>query len=108
MNISRSHRMGNEASSPLLKEQVSCTYTYETVDTLSAVTTAFECILSTYTEQVALVVIKLVYENEEKVSQDRIALNWQSTDHFMHNLRPLVGKPHNAFFAGRGMNFSLR
>jgi len=33
--------MGNEASSPLVKEQVSHVYTYETVDTLSAIATAF-------------------------------------------------------------------
>src|SRR5436305_13271355 len=99
--------MGNEASSPLLKEQVTCAYTYETVDTLSAVATAFEHILSTYTEQVALVVIKLVYENEEKVSQDRTAQNWQSTVHFMHNLRPLVRKTDHAFLAHHSMYFLL-
>jgi len=99
--------MDNEASSPVAKDQVLHAYTYETVDTLSAVTTAFEYILSTYTEQVALVVIKLVYENEEKVSQDRIALNWQSTDHFMHNLRPLVRKTDHAFLAGHSMYFLL-
>lgn len=99
--------MGNEASSPLVKEQALNAYKYETVDTLSAIVIAFERILSACTEQVALVVIKLVYENEEKASPDRTALNRQSTDHFMHNLRPLVRKTDHAFLVDHSMYFLL-
>ena len=99
--------MGNEATSPPVKEQAINAYTYETVDTHFAIATAFERILSAYAGQVALVVIRLFYENEEKVSLDRAAQAWQSTEYLINSLRPLVRKTDHVFLAGHSMYFLL-
>ncbi len=99
--------MGNEATSPLVKEQALDVYLYETVDTFSEIVTAFERILSTYTNPVALVVITLAYENEERPDLDRTGPAWQSTHHLMHNLRSLVRKTDYAFLLDHGIYFLL-
>src|SRR5579884_3881647 len=99
--------MGNEATSPLLKDQAINAYVYETVDTSSDVVTAFERILTTYADPVALVVITLAYENEEKAAFEHTRMTRHSTDHLMQNLRPLVRKTDHAFLLDHRMYFLL-
>lgn len=99
--------MGNEATSPLLKDQALNAYMFETVVTPSEIITAFERILATYTDPVALVVIQLTYENDERASLDRSGPNWQSTHHLMQNLRVLVRKTDHAFLLNHDLYFLL-
>ena len=99
--------MGNEATSPLLKDQALNAYTFETVVTSFEIITAFERILATYTDPVALVVIQLTYENDERGGLDRSGPNWQSTAHLMHNLRMLVRKTDHAFLMNHDLYFLL-
>ncbi|HEX6481736.1 MAG TPA: hypothetical protein VF043_23070 [Ktedonobacteraceae bacterium] len=99
--------MGNEATSSQVKEQAIDVYTYETANTQSAITIAFERILSGYAAQVALVVIRLFYENEGKTSTNRAAQNRQSTEYLINSLRPLVRKTDSVFLSGHSMYFLL-
>ncbi|HLH60513.1 MAG TPA: hypothetical protein VKV20_02420 [Ktedonobacteraceae bacterium] len=99
--------MGNEAISPLVKEQAPSVYVYETVDTFFEIVAAFERILSSYTQPAALVVIMLTYENEDRAAPDRASSTWQSTTHLMQNLRPLVRKTDHAFLLDQGLYFLL-
>src|SRR5947209_20540005 len=99
--------MGNEATTSQVKDQATNAYTFETADTQSAITIAFERILSGYAGQVALVVIRLSYENEEKINLNRAAQNGQSTEYLINSLRPLVRKTDHVFLSGHSMYFLL-
>ena len=99
--------MYNEATSSQVKEQTVNVFKYETLDTESAVKITFERVLSGYAGQVALVVIRLSYENEEKISLNRAAHNGQSTEYLINSLRPLVRKTDHVFLSGHSMYFLL-
>jgi hypothetical protein len=100
--------MGSEAISPQMKEQTIKAYVYETLDTHDEIKIAFERILSSYAVgEVALVVIRLSYENEEKVSLDRTAQTGQSTEYLINSLRPLVRKTDHVFLSSHNMYFLL-
>lgn len=99
--------MGNEATSPTVKEQAINVYTYETADTIAAIALAFERILSRFAGQVALVVIRLSYENEDRISLDRTSHTRQSTVYLIESLRSLVRKTDYVFLSGHSMYFLL-
>jgi hypothetical protein len=97
--------MGNEAISPQM--QATNAYIYKAIDTHNKIKIAFERILSGYTGQSALVVIRLSYEDEEKVTLDRAAQTGQSTKYLINSLRPLVRKTDHVFLLGHSMYFLL-
>lgn len=99
--------MGNGASSSQVKEQASDVRTYEIADTQSTIAIAFEGILASYAGQAALVVIRLSYEDEEKVSLGHAARAGQSTEYLINNLRSLVRKTDHVFLSGHTMYFLL-
>ena len=97
--------MGSGATSPQVKEQASDVRTYEIADTQSAIAIAFEGILANYAGQVALVVIRLFYENEEKASHAARAR--KSSEYLINSLRSLVRKTDHVFLSGHTMYFLL-
>jgi hypothetical protein len=99
--------MGNEATSPAVKEQAINAFTYETADTSAEIALACERILSRFAGQVALVVIRLSYENEDRISPDRATQTAQSTEYLINSLRPLVRKTDYVFLSGHSMYFLL-
>lgn len=95
--------MGYEAIILPAKEAIISPYTYETVETLSPIRAAMEGILSCGIEQVALVIIRLHYDQDYHTSLGR-----QSSAYLLNNLRPLVRKTDNVFLLDTSMVFVLR
>src|ERR1700674_4010964 len=95
--------MGNEAIALGAKETSSTLYTYDTIETLAPVRAAFEEILACETDQVALVIIKLYYEQETRLLQ-----TIQSSAFLMSNLRLMVRKTDRVFLLGNSLYFVLR
>jgi hypothetical protein len=95
--------MGNEAIALTAKETSSTLYTYDTIETLAPVRAAFEEILACETDQVALVIIKLYYEQETRLLQ-----TIQSSAFLMSNLRLMVRKTDRVFLLGNSLYFVLR
>jgi hypothetical protein len=95
--------MGYEATILPAKEASKSLYTYETVETLSPIRAAMEGIHLSGIEQVALVIIKLYYEQDYRDSLAR-----QSSAYLLNILRPLVRKTDNVFLLDTSMVFVLR
>ncbi|HLX55677.1 MAG TPA: hypothetical protein VKR83_01490 [Ktedonobacteraceae bacterium] len=95
--------MGNEAIVLPAKEFVVIPYTYDIIETLTPVQAAFEEILATGVEQIGLVIIKLYYEQDARLSQTT-----QSSAYLLSNLRPLVRKTDRVFLLGNILYFVLR
>lgn len=95
--------MGYEASILPAKEAIISHYTYETIETLSPVRAAVDSLLASGVVQVALVIIKLYYDQDYRVSLAR-----QSSAYLLNNLRPLVRKTDTVFLLDTSMIFVLR
>ncbi len=95
--------MGYDAIVPGTKDTTSARYTYEIIETLEPVRAAFEEALASGIDQVALVIIKLHYEQEA-----RLAHTTQSSAYLLSNLRPMVRKTDCAFLFGNTLYFVLR
>ncbi|MGH2495241.1 MAG: hypothetical protein ACRDIV_11115 [Ktedonobacteraceae bacterium] len=95
--------MGYEAIVLPAKEATSARYTYQIIETPEPVQAAFEEMLASGVEQVALVIIKLYYEPEA-----RPAHTMQSSAYLLSNLRPLVRKSDSVFLLGNTLYFVLR
>ena len=85
------------------KDATSTRYTYEIIDTMQPVQAAFEEILASGVDQVALVIIKLYYEQEA-----RLAHTTQSSACLLSILRPIVRKTDCVFLQGNALYFVLR
>ncbi|HEU0002610.1 MAG TPA: hypothetical protein VFQ36_17010 [Ktedonobacteraceae bacterium] len=95
--------MGYEAIVLPTKEATSVRYTYQIIETTGLVQAAFEEMLGSGIDQVALVIIKLYYEQEA-----RPAYTTQSSAYLLSNLRPLVRKSDSVFLQGNTLYFVLR
>lgn len=96
--------MGYEAIIALpAQEAASTRYTYQMIDTLQPVQAAFAEILAAGVEQVALVIIKLLYAQETRCQQAM-----QSSAYLMSILRPLVRKTDYVFLQENTLYFVLR
>ena len=95
--------MGYEAIVLPAKEATSTRYTYEIIDTMKPVQTAIEEILASGVDQVALVIVKLYYEQEA-----RSAHTTQSSAYLLSILRPMVRKTDCVFLQGNALYFVLR
>ena len=95
--------MGYEAIVLPTKEATSTRYTIEIIDTLEPLQAAFEEILASGVDQVALVIIKLYYEQEA-----RLAHMTQSSAYFLSILRSMVRKTDCVFLLGNALYFVLR
>jgi len=95
--------MGYEAMVLPTQEATSIRYTYEIIDTLQPVQAAFEEILASGVDQVALVIIKLYYEQEA-----RLAHTTQSSAYLLSILRSMVRKTDCVFLQGNALYFVLR
>jgi hypothetical protein len=96
--------MINEAASPPRKDNL---YSYETVETLQDIVSAVERISATCSMPVALVTIRLFYENEEKSSRRRLTLANHSTRYLLGSLRTLVRKTDSVLLLNYTMYFLL-
>jgi hypothetical protein len=95
--------MGYDAIVLPSKEVTSTRYTYEIIDTLQLVQAAFEEILASGVDHVALVIIKLYYEQDA-----RLAHTTQSSAYLLSILRPMVRKTDCVFLQGNALYFVLR
>src|SRR5260221_2760616 len=82
-------------------------YSYETVETLQDIVSAVERISATCSMPVALVTIRLFYENEEKSSRHRLTPANHSTRYLLGSLRTLVRKTDNGLLLNYAMYFLL-
>ncbi|HKV58902.1 MAG TPA: hypothetical protein VJO32_11500 [Ktedonobacteraceae bacterium] len=94
--------MGYEAIVLPTKEATSARYTYQIIETLEPVQAAFEEMLASGVEQVALVIIKLYYESEARPGH-----TMQSSAYLLSNLRPMVRKSDSVFLLGNALYFVL-
>jgi hypothetical protein len=99
--------MNNKAATPTIKDVTTSPYTYDTVDTLREIVFAAERIISTGVEQVALVTIRLLYENGYKLNTDRLTRAGTSTTYLLNSLRTLVRKNDSVLLLGHNMYFLL-
>src|SRR5579859_6971339 len=95
--------MGYEAIALPAQEAISTRYTYQMIDTLQPVQVAFAEILAAGVDQVALVIIKLLYAQETRCEQ---AI--QSSAYLMSILRPMVRKTDYVFLQENTLYFVLR
>jgi hypothetical protein len=95
--------MGYEAIVLPSKEATSARYTCENIDTLQPVQAAFEEILASGVDRVALVIIKLYYEQDA-----RLAHATQSSAYLLSILRPMVRKTDCVFLHDNTLYFVLR
>ena len=95
--------MGYEATVLPSKEATSTRYIYEIIDSLHPVQAAFEEILASGVIHVALVIIKLYYEQDT-----RSTLTTQSSAYLLNILRPMVRKTDCVFLQGNTLYFVLR
>ncbi len=95
--------MGYEAIVLPSKEATSAHYTCESIDTLQPVQAAFEEILASGVDRVALVIIKLNYEQDA-----RLAHATQSSAYLLSILRPMVRKTDCVFLHDNTLYFVLR
>jgi Type II secretion system (T2SS), protein E, N-terminal domain len=96
-----------EAASPPIKEPTTGLSTYETVETLHEIVSATERIISTGVEQVALVMIRLFYEKEEKYNSHRLMCAGQTTEYLLTSLRTLVRKTDSVLLLRHSLYFLL-
>ena len=94
--------MGDEAIVLPTKESTCVRYIYEIIDTLEPVQAAFEEILASGVDQVALVIIKLYYEQETRLAHTK-----QSSAYLLSILRTLVRKTDRVFLLGNTLYFVL-
>src|ERR1700680_5116884 len=94
--------MGYETIVLPQKEATSTHYTYEIIDTLEPLQAAFEETLASGVDQVALVIIKLYYEQDASVAHTT-----QSSAYLLSNLRPMVRKTDCVFLLGNALYFVL-
>ncbi|HVB73532.1 MAG TPA: hypothetical protein VNE38_08240 [Ktedonobacteraceae bacterium] len=95
--------MGIEAIDYPAQETTGTPYTFDTIETLAPVQAAFEEILASGIDQVALVIIKLHYEQEARLSQ-----TIPGSAYLLSNLRPMVRKTDRVFLLGNSLYFVLR
>lgn len=95
--------MGYDAIVLPSKEATSTHYTYEIINTLQPVQAAFEEMLASGVDQVALVIIKLYYEQDT-----RLAHTTQSSAYLLSILCPMVRKTDCVFLQGNALHFVLR
>jgi Type II secretion system (T2SS), protein E, N-terminal domain len=95
--------MGYEAIVLPSKEATSTHYTYEIIDTPQPVQAAFEEILASGVDQVALVIIKLYYEQDARLTHTT-----QSSAYLLSILRPMVRKTDCVFLQSNALYFVLR
>ncbi|GAC1568837.1 MAG: hypothetical protein NVS3B14_19910 [Ktedonobacteraceae bacterium] len=95
--------MGNEAIVLPAQETTGTPYTFDAIETLAPVRAAFEEILASGVDQVALVMIKLYYEQEARFSQTTL-----SSAYLLSNLRPMVRKTDCVFLLANSLYFVLR
>ena len=95
--------MGYEAIVLPTKEVTDTRYTYDIIDTLEPVRAAFAEVLASGVDQVALVILKLFYEQES-----RVALTTQSSAYLLSILRPMVRKTDSVFLQENTLYFVLR
>lgn len=99
--------MINEAAAPPERGLTTSLYSYETIKTLSAIISVIERIISTGVEQVALVTIRLFYDNEEQASTHQLTRADQSARYLLNNLRTLVRKTDSVLLLDHTMYFLL-
>jgi len=95
--------MGYDAIVLPPQEATSTRYTYEIIDTMQPVQDAFEEILASGVDQVALVAIKLYYEQDV-----RLAHTTQRSAYLLSILRPMVRKTDCVFLQDNTLYFVLR
>ncbi len=83
-------------------QSVPSPYTYRIIETLAPVRAAFEEVVASGIDQVALVIIKLFYEPEARHAQTT-----PSSAYLLSNLRPMVRKTDSAFLLGNTLYFLL-
>src|SRR6266481_4924483 len=99
--------MINETAAPPARGLTTSLYSYETIKTLSAIISVIERIISTGVEQVALVTIRLFYDNEEQASTHQLTRADQSARYLLNNLRTLVRKTDSILLLDHTMYFLL-
>lgn len=99
--------MSDDAATLQIKEQTPGPYTYDAVETIDDLVSAAERIISTGVEQIALVTIRLFYEQEHKLKTHRLTLADNSTLYLLNNLRTLVRKTDSVLLLGHNMYFLL-
>jgi Type II secretion system (T2SS), protein E, N-terminal domain len=95
--------MGYDAIVLPSKEATSTHYTCEIIDTMQPVQASFEEILASGVDQVAMVIIKLYYEQDT-----RLAHTTQSSAYLLSILRPMVRKTDCVFLQDNTLYFVLR
>jgi hypothetical protein len=99
--------MSDKAATLSITEVMTSPYTYDTVDTLRDIVLAVEQMISTGVKQVALVTIRLSYENEHQLTTQRLKRADNSTSYLLNNLRTLVRKNDSVLLLGHKMYFLL-
>jgi hypothetical protein len=99
--------MMNQTATLPIKDVTTSSYSYDTVDTLRDIVLAAEQIISTDLEQVALVTIRLFYENKHQLNTHRLTHANHSTTYLLNSLRTLVRKNDSVFLFGHNMYFLL-
>lgn len=99
--------MCKEAISLPSFEQTTNVYTYETLETTQKIATRLRFIAVTRSEQVAVVVIKLYFEQEGRLLTGATAQAEVSTRHYLEKLRTLVRKTDEVFLMGNSYYFLL-
>lgn len=95
----------NEAGFLPIMDVLPSVYTYEIIETLSPVRKIIEDLLSYGIDQVALVSIRLTYDQDVRSTS---LLTARSTEHLLRNLRMLVRKTDYVYLLGHTMYFVLR
>jgi hypothetical protein len=99
--------MGNEAAALPVNGLTTSPYTVDTVETLHDIVSTAERIISTGIEQIALVTIRLFYEQEDKLSTNRLMLADKSTQYLLNDLRILVRRTDSVLLMGHNLYFLL-
>jgi hypothetical protein len=99
--------VSKEATSRPIREQMSQTAAYEVVDAVQPIAEMIQLIMTTCTEQIALVAIALYFEHEGKATPVRLVQVARSTTYFLENLRSLVRNTDAVFLLGHTFYFLL-
>jgi hypothetical protein len=99
--------MRKEAVSSLPFEPTKSVYSYEFAETTQDVAAMMQLVVTTRTEQVAVVAIHLDFEREGRSVFDHLSQANQSTRYFLDNLRTLVRKTDIVFLAQHTFYFIL-
>jgi hypothetical protein len=94
------------ASHPAYEHETNI-YTCRSVDTSKDVVATMRSVITTQSEQLALVTISLIFGQEGRMSALRQELVDQSTHHYLHNLRRLVRRTDEVLLAENTFYFVL-